>query len=133
MKEEGPRRMAAGQPSFDRLDAAVDLTIAVLDEDGLADLAVANDETDHVTLLFRDRRRGLRTPGPLETPRRRLGAPARRSAAGASCWGMCLADVTGVGLADLITPNPDHVGVLVAEEDGGFRLRATLPLGGIRT
>ena len=30
----------------------VDLAIADLDEDGLADLAVANHETDHVTLLF---------------------------------------------------------------------------------
>ena len=40
--------------------------------------------------------------------------------------GMSLADVTGDGLADLITPNPDHVAVLVAEEDGGFRPRATL-------
>ena len=41
--------------------------------------------------------------------------------------GMSLADVTGDGLADLITPNPDHVAVLVAEEDGGLRPRATLP------
>ena len=40
---------------------------------------------------------------------------------------MSLADVTGDGLADLITPNPDHVAVLVAEEDGSFRPRATLP------
>ena len=40
---------------------------------------------------------------------------------------MSLADVTGDGLADLITPNPDHVAVLAAEEDGGFRPRATLP------
>ena len=30
----------------------VDLAIADLDEDGLADLAVANHETDHVSLLF---------------------------------------------------------------------------------
>ena len=41
--------------------------------------------------------------------------------------GMSLADVTGDGLADLITPNPDHVAVLVARKDGGFRPRATLP------
>ena len=33
----------------------VDLAVADLDEDGLADLAVANHETDHVTLLFDDR------------------------------------------------------------------------------
>ena len=32
----------------------------------------------------------------------------------------------GDGLADLITPNPDHVAVLVAEEDGGVRPPATL-------
>ena len=31
----------------------VDLTIAGLEEDGLADLAVANHETNYVTLLFR--------------------------------------------------------------------------------
>ena len=35
--------------------------------------------------------------------------------------------MTGDGLAELITPNPDHVAVLVAGEDGGFRRRATLP------
>ena len=40
---------------------------------------------------------------------------------------MSLADVTCDGPADLITPNPDHVAVLVAEEDGGFRPQATLP------
>ena len=39
---------------------------------------------------------------------------------------MSLADVTGDGLADLITPNPDRVAVLVAGEDGGFRSRADL-------
>ena len=36
--------------------------------------------------------------------------------------------MTRVGLADPITPNPDHVAVLVAEEDGSFRPRATLPV-----
>lgn len=36
--------------------------------------------------------------------------------------------MTGDGLADLITPNPDHVAVLVVEEDGSFRPRATLPV-----
>ena len=35
--------------------------------------------------------------------------------------------MTGDGLADLITPNPDHVAILVAEGDGGFRARAALP------
>ena len=40
---------------------------------------------------------------------------------------MSLAEVTGDGLADLITPNPDHVAVLVAGEDGGFRPQTTLP------
>ena len=41
--------------------------------------------------------------------------------------GMTLADVTGDGLADLLTPNPDHVAVVASDEDGGFRPRATLP------
>ena len=35
--------------------------------------------------------------------------------------------MTGDCLTDLITPNPDHMAVLVAEKDGGFRPRATLP------
>ena len=60
----------------------MDLAIADLDEDGLADLAVANHETDYVTLLFGIAGRGLRTPGPLEIPRRRLATSARRSPAG---------------------------------------------------
>ena len=34
--------------------------------------------------------------------------------------------MTPAGLADLITPNPDHVAIPVAEEDGGFRPQATL-------
>ena len=41
--------------------------------------------------------------------------------------GISLADVTGDGLADLITPNPDRVAILVAEQVGGFQPRATLP------
>lgn len=35
--------------------------------------------------------------------------------------------MTGDGFANLITPNPDPVAVLVAEEGGAFRLRTTLP------
>lgn len=46
---------------------------------------------------------------------------------GGDPYRMSLADVTGDDLADLITPNPDHVAVLVAEEDSGFRPRAALP------
>lgn len=144
----------------------VDLAIADLDEDGLADLAVANHETDYVTLLFgiagggferRDHSRfrvGVsphphavalldidsdghpdllvddRSPESIRLFRG-LGdgafAGAEMIAVGGDPYrGMSLADLTGDGLADLITPNPDHVAVLVAEADGGFRPRASL-------
>ena len=140
----------------------MDLAIADLDGDGLADLAVANHETDHVTLLFglpegpsntgttRDSAstsRRTRTPfdctTSTPTATRTLvddrspesirlfrgrgdgtfsGAPAI-DVGGDPYRGMSLADVTGDGLADLITPNPDHVAVLVAGADGGARCR----------
>ena len=145
----------------------VDLAIADLDEDGLADLAVANHETDHVTLLFgiaggaferRDHSRfnvGVsphphavrlhdidadghadllvddRSPESIRLFRGRgdgtFSGTTSIDVGGDPYRGMSLADVTGDGLADLITPNPDHVAVLVAGEDGGFRPRATLP------
>ena len=145
----------------------VDLAIADLDEDGLADLAVANHETDYVTLLFgiaggafehRDHSRFRvdvsphpyavrlhdidsdghadllvddRSPESIRMFRGRgdgtFSGATSIDVGGDPYRGMTLADVTGDGLADLITPNPDHVAVLVAEEDGGFRPRATLP------
>ena len=145
----------------------VDLAIADLDEDGLADLAVANHETDHVTLLFgnaggaferRDHSRFRvdvlphphavrlhdidsdghadllvddRSPESIRLFRGRgdgtFSAATSIDVGGDPYRGMSLADVTGDGLADLITPNPDHVAVLVAEEGGDFRPRATLP------
>jgi len=145
----------------------VDLAVADLDEDGLADLAVANHETDYVTLLFGIAGGGFehrnhsrlrvdvsphphavrlhdidsaghadllvddRSPESIRLFRGRgdgtfSGAPSI-DVGGDPYRGMSLADVTGDGLADLITPNPDHVAVLVAEGDGGFRPRATLP------
>lgn len=144
----------------------VDLAIADLDEDGLADLAVANHETDYVTLLFgiaggaferRDHSRFRvdvsphphavrlhdidsdghadllvddRSPESIRLFRGRgdgtFSGATSIDVGGDPYRGMSLADVTGDGLADLITPNPDHVAVLVAEQDGGFRLRATL-------
>ena len=145
----------------------VDLAIADLDEDGLADLAVANHETDHVTLLFglpggAFERRGHsrlrvdvsphphavrlhdidsdghadllvddRSPEAIRLFRGRgdgtFSAATSIDVGGDPYRGMSLADVTGDDLADLITPNPDHVAVLIAEGDGGFRPRATLP------
>ena len=144
----------------------MDLAAADLDEDGLADLAVANHETDYVTLLFGTAGGGFQrrnhsrfrvdvSPHPHavrlqdidsdghadllvddrspESIRlfRGLGdgtfSKARTIAVGGDPYrGMSLTDVTGGGLADLITPNPDHVAVLVADEYGGFRPRATL-------
>ena len=127
----------------------VDLAIADLDEDGLADLAVGNHETDYVTLLFgiagggferrgHSRLRVNVSPRPHavrlqdmdsdghadllvddRTPEsirlfRGLGDGTLSGATSIDVGGdpyrsMSLADVTGDGLADLITPNPDHV------------------------
>ena len=84
------------------------------------------DFDGHADLLVDDR-----TPGSVRLSRGRgdgtfLGATSI-DGGGDPYRGMSLADVTGDGLADLITPNPDHVAVLVAGKDGGFRPRATLP------
>ena len=144
----------------------VDLAIADLDTDGLADLAIANHETDYVTLLFGVAGGGFErrdhsqfrvdvsphphavalqdidsdgNPDLLVDDRspesirlyRGLGDGTFSGAemvdvGGDPYRGMTLADVTGDGRADLITPNPDHVAVLVADENGGFRPQATL-------
>ena len=144
----------------------VDLAIADLDSDGLADLAVANHETNYVTLFFgvagerferrdhsqfrvdvsphphavalhdidSDGRPDLlvddRSPESIRWFRGRgdgtFSGAQMIDVGGDPYRGMSLADVTGDGLADLITPNPDHVAVLVAEGDGGFRPRAAL-------
>ena len=145
----------------------VDLAIADLDEDGLADLAVANHETDYVILLFgiaggafehRDHSRlrvdvsphphavrlhdidsdghadllvDDRSPESIRLFRGRgdgtFSGATSIDVGGDPYRGMSLADVTGDGLADLFTPNPDHVAVLIAEGDGSFWPRATLP------
>ena len=137
-----------------------------LDEDGLVDPAVANRETDHVTLLSgiagggferRDHSRFRvdvsphphavrlhdidsdghadllvddRSPESIRLFRGRgdgtFSGATSIDVGGDPYRDMSLADVTGDGLADLITPNPDHVAVLVGGEDGGFRPRATL-------
>ncbi len=95
----------------------VDLAIADLDGDGLADLAVANHETDHVTLLF-----GI-AGGAFE----RRDHSILRVDVSPHPHAVRLHDIDSDGPADLITPNPDHLAVLVAGQDGGFRPRATLP------
>ena len=145
----------------------VDLAIADLDEDRLVDLAVANHETDYVTLLFgiaggafehRDHSRFRvnvsphphavrlhdidsdghaellvddRSPESIRLFRGRgdgtFSGATSIDVGGDPYRGMSLADVTGDGLADLITPNPDHVAVLVADNNGGLRPQATLP------
>lgn len=144
----------------------VDLAIADLDADGLADLAVANHETNYVTLFFGVAGGGFErrdhsqfpvnvSPHPHAVALQDIDSDGRpdllvddRSpesirlfrglgdgtfsgaemidVGGDPYRGMSLTDITGDGRADLITPNPDHVAVLVADEDGGFRPQATL-------
>ncbi len=124
----------------------VDLAIADLDGAGLADLAVANHETDYVTLPFgiaggaferrdhsilrvdvsphphavrlhdidSDGHADLlvddRSPGAIRLFRGRgdgtFSGATSIDVAGDPYRGMSLADVTGDGLADLVTPNP---------------------------
>ncbi|MDE2803863.1 MAG: VCBS repeat-containing protein [Gemmatimonadota bacterium] len=114
----------------------VDLAIADLDEDGLADLAVANHETDHVTLLFGiaggafERRDHSRfrvdvSPHPHAVRLHDIDSDGHADLLVDDRSPESIRLFRGRG--DLITPNPDHVAVLVAEGDGGFRPQATLP------
>lgn len=139
---------------------AVDLASADLDEDGFADLVVANHETNYVTLLFglpgggfeaRDSSR-LEvnvSPHPHAVQLSDLGGDGHadllvddRAAEAIGLWrgigdgrfrqptrirvggdpyrGMSLIDVNGDGELDLITPNRDHVSVLLGDGTGGF-------------
>lgn len=139
---------------------AVDLALADLDEDGLNDLAVANHDTDYVTLLFGIAGGGfeVRSPSRLEvnvSPHphavrlsdidhdghadllvddrtaeairlfRGVGhggfaTPTRIPVGGDPYRGMTLIDINGDGEIDLVTPNPDHVSVLIGDGLGGF-------------
>ena len=123
----GVRADAAGQLSFDRVDAVVrSPTTAIqardLNGDGQLDLVVSGG---HADLLVDDR-----SPESIRLFRSRgngtFSGATSIGVGGDPYRGMSLADVTGDGFADLITPNPDHVAVLVAEEDSGSRPRATL-------
>ena len=102
-----PPADVTAQLSFDRLDAVV----------GSPTAAILARETDHVTLLF-----GI-AGGAFE----RRDHSILRVDVSPHPHAVRLHDIDSDGHADLITPNPDHVAVLVAGEDGGFRPRATLP------
>jgi hypothetical protein len=139
---------------------AVDLASADLDEDGAEDLAVANHETNYVTLLFGTPGGGFesRASSRLEvnvsphphavrshdvdgdghadllvddraaeairlfrgTGTGRFEDPTRIAVGGDPYRGMTLIDVNGDGELDLLTPNPDHVSVLIGDGAGGF-------------
>ncbi len=139
---------------------AVDVALADLDEDGLDDLAVANHDTDYVTLLFGVAGGGfeVRTSSRLEVNvaphphavrlsdidgdghadllvddrtaeaiRLFRGAghggfakSTRIPVGGDPYRGMTLIDINGDGEIDLVTPNPDHVSVLIGDGLGGF-------------
>ncbi len=139
---------------------ARDIALADLDEDGLNDLAVANHDTDYVTLLFGVAGGGfeIRATSRLEVnvsphPHAvRLGdidqdghidllvddrraeairlfrgdghggfAKSTQIAVGGDPYrGMTLIDINGDGDIDLLTPNPDHVSILIGDGRGGF-------------
>ena len=105
----------------------VDLAIADLYSDGLADRAVANHEADYVTLLFGIAGGGFERRGHSRLP---VNVSPRPHA-------VRLQDVDSDGHADLLVDDrsPESIrpfraladGILVADEDGGSRPRATLP------
>ena len=84
-----------------------------IDSDGHVDLLV-DDRSPESVRLFRGRGDGTFSRATSID----VGGDPQRD--------MSLADVTSDGRADLMSSNPDHVPVPVAEEDGGFRPRATL-------
>ena len=105
----------------------VDLAIADLDEDGLADLAVANHETDYVTLLFGAAGGGFEL---RDHSRVRVKVSPHPRA-------VRLQDIDSDGHADHLVDDrsPESIrlfrglgdGTFVASEASGFRPRATLP------
>ncbi len=86
------------------------------------------DGDGHVDLLVDDRR--------AEAIRLYLGAGhgrfakfTRISVGGDPYRGMSLVDINGDGETDLLTPNPDHVAVLIGDGLGGFAQDTTLHPG----
>jgi hypothetical protein len=87
-----------------------------VDGDGHTDLLV-DDRTPEAIKLFRGDGRG------------RFGNPTRIPVGGDPYRGMSLVDVSGDGEIDVVTPNPDHVAVLIGNGSGGFALDTVLMPG----
>ena len=98
-----------------------DLAVADFNDDGHPDVAVANHEEKHLTVLLGDGRGGL--------------APAPRSPYAVDVvphtHGVAAADLDGDGHVDLATDSwgNDRVATLLGDGDGGFRAGPLLAVG----
>ena len=104
------------------LGSLVDLTVADLDEDGPADLAVANHETDHVTLLF-----GI-SGGAFE----RRDHSRLRDDVSPHPHAVRLHDIDSDGHTDLLVddPSPESIRLFRGRGDGTFSGATSIDVGG---
>lgn len=117
-----------GDGRFDLVDSLeageqpTDLALADLDEDGALDVAVANHDTDYVTLLFGKRAGGFETRG---SSRFTVDVSPHPHA-------VRLSDLDRDGHADLLVDDRNGEGVRLfrGRGDGGFEPSQSIPVGG---